>query len=204
MRSLPPDIRDIAAAQVEALAAATASLDDAGLVSPTACSGWLAAAFADPTDEPADRDYVSYWTEWKPSDQASSFSDVKYYWASAAAYGSADGLRRHLADRAHVAAAASRNAARGRFSHLGHVMEAEDILAIWAVEFVVHQLDLGVGAPASRAVDLAVWTIDELTGGRVSPWDDYTYISKGTGREPLTSADREALGERAAGFPAFG
>ena len=41
-------------------------------------------------------------------------------------------------------------------------------------------------------------------GGRLSSWDDVTYVLKGTGREPLDDGDREFLGERAAAFPAFG
>ena len=219
MRSLPPDIRDVAAAQIQVLAGTISELNDADLVSPTGCSGWLAAhllihirggleeqaeAFADPTDEPADRDYPGIWKKWQPGDQAPSFGDVKFYWANAAAYGSGDELRRHLASTARVAAAACRNAPRGRFRTLGHVMTAEDILAVWTVEFVVHQLDLGAGTPAPDAVALTVETLDGLTGGRAPSWEDYTYIRKGTGREPLTSADREILAERVVEFPAFG
>jgi hypothetical protein len=225
VRSLPPDIRDVAAAQIQVLAGTISELNDADLVSPTGCSGWLAAphppplpatrhirggleeqaeAFADPTDEPADRGYPGIWKEWQPGDQAPSFGDVKFYWANAAAYGSGDELRRHLASTARVAAAACRNAPRGRFRTLGHVMTAEDILAVWTVEFVVHQLDLGAGTPAPAAVALTVQTLDGLTGGRAPSWEDYAYIRKGTGREPLTSADREILAERVVEFPAFG
>ena len=35
-------------------------------------------------------------------------------------------------------------------------------------------------------------------------WDAQVAIRKGTGREPLTAADRAALGDRAGRFPLFG
>jgi len=89
---LPTDIRELAAAQAEVMSDLVAGLSDADLVSPTRCAGWLAThllvhvrlglaeatgSFAEPTDEPADRDYVSYWrnrpagsackgTSWRP------------------------------------------------------------------------------------------------------------------------------------------
>ena len=34
-------------------------------------------------------------------------------------------------------------------------------------------------------------------------WDDATAARRGTGREPLTAADRAALGDGAARFPLF-
>jgi hypothetical protein len=182
VRSLPSNIRDITATQVEALAATIADLDDAALVSPTACAGWLAA-------------HLLVHIRGAYQELAT---------ALAAAYGGGDELRRHLADTARVAAAASRNAPRGRFRTLGHILAAEDILAVWTVELVVHQLDLRQGTPTPEGIALTVWTLDGLTGGRVSAWDDCTYISKATGREPLTSADRDVLLERAVEFPAFG
>jgi Mycothiol maleylpyruvate isomerase N-terminal domain len=192
VRSLPSDIRGIGWLAAHLLVHIRGAYQE------------LASAFADPTDEPADRGYPDIWKQWQPGDQAPSYSDVKYYWASAAAYGGGDELRRHLADRARVAAAASRNAPRGRFRTLGHSLTDEDILAVWTVELVVHQMDLRAGTPTTDGTALTVWTLDGLTGGRVSSWDDYTYIGKATGREPLTSADRDVLLERAVEFPAFG
>ena len=126
-----------------------------------------------------------------------------------AAYGSADMLRRHFTDTAALAAAASRHAPAGRFRFQGHVMEAEDILALWAVEYVLHQLDLAAGVPgvpdpAPQAVDLVTRTLDGLLGVRAVAWDEITYALKGTGRRPLSDSDRESLGARAAEYPAFG
>jgi hypothetical protein len=37
-----------------------------------------------------------------------------------------------------------------------------------------------------------------------SRWDDATAARRGTGREPLTAADRSEMGSRVAEFPLFG
>ena len=43
-----------------------------------------------------------------------------------------------------------------------------------------------------------------LAGARLPAfWDDVTAALKGTGREPLTDQDRQALGPLAARFPLF-
>jgi uncharacterized protein (TIGR03083 family) len=226
---LPPAIREIAAGQVERLAAVVAALSDADLAAPTLCSGWLAAHLlahvqlgltdhATSLAEPAgpgdvtDRDYVSYWRDWPPGNRPATYGTARFYWAAGSAYATADGLRRHLAGTARQAAGMSRQAPAGAFRLQGHVMDAADILAMWTVEWVIHQLDLTAYLPGRRlgpteaALALAVRTIDELTGGpgRPAAWDQATYVLKGTGRLPLEAAEREFLGERAGRFPAFG
>jgi uncharacterized protein (TIGR03083 family) len=227
--SLPHGIRDVAAAQVERLAEAVAGLSDADLVAPTRCAGWLAAhllvhvrlglaehatSFLEPAgrDEASDRDYVSYWRDWPPSPEPASYARVRFHWANGSAYATADGARRHVADTARQAAGMSRQAPDGLFRFQGHVLAAADILAMWTVEWVVHQLDLTAylpgdrPAPADRALALTVATIDGLTGTGARPpgWDDRMYVLKGTGRVPLEESERGFLGERAARFPAFG
>ena len=91
-------------------------------------------------------------------------------------------------------------------------MAAEDILAMWTVEWVIHQLDLTahlLGArldPTDQAMALTVRTIDELTGSpvRLPAWDEAGYVLKATGRFGLDGAERDLLGERAKAFPALG
>jgi uncharacterized protein (TIGR03083 family) len=222
---LPAGIREITANTTARLGEVVAGLSDADLVAPTGCAGWLAshllvhvrlgmaehaAAFTGPAgDWRADRDYVSYWRDSKPSGEPVTFTGVRFHWANAAAYGSADMVRRHFADTAALAASASRHAPAGRFRFQGHVMEAEDILAIWAVEYVLHQFDLAAGVtgvpdPAPEALGLVTLTLDGLLGSRPGSWDEITYALKGTGRRPLDDNDRESLGARAAEYPAFG
>ena len=77
------------------------------------------------------------------------------------------------------------------------------------VEAAVHHLDLVVRlahpgpAPGPLAEVRRV-----LAGllGRPLPdsWDDVTAARRGTGREPLTDADRAELGDRTGAFPLFG
>lgn len=227
--SLPGDIRQIAAGQVERLAAVIAGLSDADLVAPTRCAGWLGAhllthvrlglaehalSFAEPAapSDTVDRDFVSYWRDWPPAAEPATFRQVRFHWATASSYATADSLREHLADTARQAAGMSRQAAEGNFRLQGHVMAAPDILATWTVEWVVHQLDLTAYlpgdhlAPTDGALALAVRTLDEFTGGAERPmaWDAETYLLKGTGRVPLDEAERAFLGGRAGAFPAFG
>lgn len=230
--SLPQDIRNVAVAQVERLAEVVAGLSDSDLVAPTYCAGWLAAhllvhvrlgleehalMFAEPAGpgEAADRDYVSYWRDFPPSTEPLTYERVRFYWATGSAYSSADSIRRHVADTARQAAGMSRQAPAGLFRYQGHVMAAADMLAIWTVEWVVHQLDLTAylagerPAPTGEALALTVRTLDGLTGlsgggDRPAGWDDSTYVLKGTGRVPLEETERSFLGERAAAFPALG
>jgi hypothetical protein len=219
---LREDVRRVAADQVLVLGDVVAAMTDAELVAPTRCHGWLVAhalvhmrlglteqatAFVDPAFDEIDRDYVSYWGDWKPAEAPVTFADVRFHWATAAAYGSADMLRAHFADTVTVAAAASRNAPSGRFKFQGHVMTAADILAMWTTEWVVHQLDITTRVPPlPAAIALAVQTVDGLTGPgfRLSSWTDTTYVEKATGRQPLEDHERRVLGSRATAFPVFG
>ncbi len=226
---LPDGIREIAAGQVERLADLLAGLSDADLVAPTLCSGWLVAhllmhlrlglaeqatSFADPAGprDAADRDYVSYWRDFPPAAEPVTFGQARFYWATGSAYASAGALRRHFADTARQAAGMSRQAPAGTFRLQGHVMSAEDILAMWTVEWVIHQLDLTAHLPGDRlaprrdALTLALRTLDELTGSPARPaaWTPERYLLKGTGRMALNDAERQFLGEHATAFPALG
>jgi Mycothiol maleylpyruvate isomerase N-terminal domain len=226
---LPQDIRGIAARQVERLAEVVAGLSEADLVAPTLCDGWLAAhllmhmrlglaehatSFAEPAaaGDVVDRDYVSYWRDWPPGNRPATFAGARFHWANAAAYVTADSLRGHFGDTARQAAGMSRQAPAGNFRLQGHIMAAADILVMWTVEWVVHQLDLTARlpgrrlAPTDESLALAVRTVDELTGSpvRAPTWDEATYILKGTGRLLLDDAERALLGDRAGAFPAFG
>jgi uncharacterized protein (TIGR03083 family) len=224
-RGLPAGIRDITADRIDVLADVVAELTDADLVRGTDCAGWLvahllvhvrlgaaeyAAGFTDQTDLPPDRDFASYWRDFPYSPEPVTYPQVRWLWGITAAYAAGDGLREHFADTAATAAAASRNAQPGRYHFQGHVMEAEDLIAIWTTEFALHHLDLisglpGRPGPLPEAVQVAAQTLDVLvSGGRPPWWDDVTYLRKGTGRRRLDERDLAFLADRAAGYPAFG
>jgi uncharacterized protein (TIGR03083 family) len=226
---LPDGIREIAAGQVERLADVVAGLSDADLTAPTLCAGWLvahllahlrlglaeqASSFIEPAgpQDQADRDYVSYWQDWPPTAEPVTFGQARFYWATGSAYATAGSLRRHFADTARQAAGMSRQAPAGAFRLQGHVMAAEDILAMWTVEWVIHQLDLTAHlagdrlAPRRDALTLALRTLDDLTGSPMRPaaWTPERYLLKGAGRLPLDDAERDFLGDHAKAFPALG
>jgi uncharacterized protein (TIGR03083 family) len=226
--AIPEDIRELAAAQVEVLTEAVAGLSDADLVAGTGCAGWLVAhllvhvrlgleemtgSFAEPADpaKPVDRDYVSYWRDFPAATEPVTFGTVRWHWANASAYSVASEFRRHFADTARAAAGTSRYAPAGRFRFQQYIMAAEDILATWAVELVLHHLDLIARLPGERpgplpeAVALTTRTLDAMLGSERPPsWDDVTYALKGTGRASLDAPEREFLGPRAGRYPAFG
>src|ERR1700751_15672 len=152
-------MREIAAEQVERLADVVAALSDADLVAPTLCDGWLVAhllahvrlglaehatSFAEPAGpgEVTDRDYMSYWRDWPPGNRPATYDGVRVHWASGSVYANPDGLRGPFAGTARQAAGRSRQAPTGAFRLQGHVMDAADILAMWTVEWMIHQLDL--------------------------------------------------------------
>jgi hypothetical protein len=91
----------------------------------------------------------------------------------------------------------------------GHALTVADFAATLAVEAAVHYLDLTValpGTPAPEPASLAL--VRRVLGGLLGApvpalWDDVTAALKGTGREPLTEADRQALGPSAGKLPLF-
>jgi hypothetical protein len=90
-----------------------------------------------------------------------------------------------------------------------HVLSLADFTATLAVEAAVHYLDLTVALPTTPGPDPASLALVRrvlagLLGARLPAfWDDVTAALKGTGREPLTDQDRQALGPLAARFPLF-
>ncbi len=222
--SLPSDVRTVLAEELDDLRCIVAVLSDAEVIRATGCQGWRVAdllvhlrlgaeevlhGLASPCEGPADRDYVSYWKDWPATAQV-TFSDVRWTWAMAAAYPSAEVLRRHFADVAAIATAAGGAAHDGYVRFQGHVLATQDFVAMWAVEFCIHHLDLLVGVPdrpgpRTRTVELALKTVDGLVGcQRPARWDDLMYLRKASSRETLDDVDRDELGADVARYPVFG
>jgi len=88
-----------------------------------------------------------------------------------------------------------------RYLWQGHVFTAGDFLTVWAVEVVVHQLDLLCDEPApSSALRLARATIEALIDEPVpTAWTDLDATLIGTGRAPVPAGS----GAIAAQLPAF-
>jgi uncharacterized protein (TIGR03083 family) len=216
------------------LTAVAGGLGEADLMRPSRCAGWAVAdvlyhqlldarralrAFASPSDAPADRDDVSYWTGYAPGgDQAGagggpayaeeSAAHARYVRIAAAAYPPGM-LAWEWSETAAAACRAGRACGHPAVTTQGHVLTVTDFAATLAVEAAVHYLDLtvalpGVPAPDPAALALVRRVLDGLLGAPLpAAWDDVTAALKGTGREPLTEADRLSLGPLAARFPLF-
>lgn len=163
-------------------------------------------ALAAPHNGLPDRDFVSYWREFSASTTAALDHALEVR-RLAAAGGESVG-REWLASAAAVRSAAHRSPAGAVLSTQGFRLRLPDLLATLAVEACVHHLDLLAGwpgqPPAREALAICRLTLDGLMGGPCPlPWDDVTYLRRGTGREALAAADLELLGERAGLFPLF-
>lgn len=218
------DPRPLFDACLGALRGCVAELSDTDLTRPTACRGWHVAdlvthlrlgadevlrGLASTTNNPADRDALSYWSDW-PAKGAPSFADVRWLWAQSAAYSHGGELRSHFEDSARAAQSAGARAPAGRIEFQSHVMTIDDFLATWVVEFTVHHLDLvryldAQPSPDPGALRFTVVSLEALTATRQPrDWNDHTFLRKATGREALDSADLRQLGDHADRFPAFG
>lgn len=208
----------------ETVAAFAASLDEAGQATPSRCEAWTVrdllfhmlldsqralVAFASPSDEPPDTDFVEYWRPFSPDSEWSG-AHARFVVVSAAAYGSGERLERHRVLVAGAAVRAARASSLERITTQGHVLEVADFVATLVVEAAVHYVDLteafpNEAPPPASGLDLVALTLDGLLDApRPAPWDDFTYLLKGTGRLPLSPEDRELLGQAANLFPLFG
>ena len=206
--------------------AVAGGLGEADLMRPSRCAGWAVAdvlyhelldarralrTFASPADRPPDRDDVSYWTDYAPggTDFAEeSAAHARYVRIAAAAY-PPGALAWEWSETAAAACRAGRACSHPAVTTQGHVLTVTDFAATLAVEAAVHYMDLTVAlpdAPAPEPASLALVrrVLAGLLGAPLpASWDDVTAALKGTGRDPLTEADRRALGPSAGKFPLF-
>jgi hypothetical protein len=217
--------RDAFLAEYVLLDELAGSLTDEQLLLASRCRGWavcdllchllidmqeVLVGFASPTDRPADTDFASYWRDCC-TDGELDLGHARFVRLVASAYARPTGLVAHLRKLTGAALRQARVAvADQRLDFQEHVLPAGDFLATWVVEAAVHHLDLTVelpDAPPPVPASLAVTrdTLDALLGGQAPvAWDDATYALKGTGRLPLTDAERGALGSLSERFPLFG
>jgi hypothetical protein len=191
---------------------------------PTGCAGWTPVdlgfhllgdarralvALNTPAEGPPDTDAVSYWTTWQPP----APGDDEELWSTRIAASAQGGLTaiatRYVETTAAVLVAAGRVRLPSLVRTQGRVLAVADLLSTLTVEAAVHHLDLVVSldrpGPADGPLAEVRRVLDGLAGGPLPDrWDDVTAARRGTGREPLTAADRLELGPVAARFPLFG
>ena len=167
--------------------------------------------FGTPTAHPADVDATTYWRAFRPGEDTGAAEHARFVRVASSAYDDPAVLVEHW--RA-TAEAAVRTAAMadpgGRVATQGHVLTVPDFVDTLVVESTVHQLDLTVElveapAPSGQALARVRRVLTGLLGAELpGAWSDTEAALKGTGRRPLTGADRAALGADAARLPLFG
>ncbi len=205
-------------------------LSEADLMLPSRCAGWAVAdvlyhelldarralrTFASPSAEPPDVDQVGYWAlypllgESAQAGRAEAAAHARHVRMVASAY-PPGGLQWEWRETSEAACRAARACPHQAVATQGHVLTTVDFMATLAVEAAVHYLDLTVALPSAPPPDAASlalvrWVLDGLLGTPMpGEWDDQTCALKGTGRAPVTAADRAVLGELARRLPLFG
>jgi hypothetical protein len=200
------------AESVESFVRAVDGFDEYALLGSSRCHGW--------TRLDAVVHVIAGWTEMlgglvsvvdtEPTVDAAS------YWPAFAAEYAGDPLPPLLAQRRrttayarpasaveqlHDVAAAMLRGAEGvrdvRYLWQAHVFEPGDFLAIWAVEDVIHHLDLlSQEPPPADALELARSTVEALAGATFpEAWAAQDVVLVGTGRLPVPDG-LGALGDR--------
>ncbi|MBM7807425.1 hypothetical protein JOD57_003262 [Geodermatophilus bullaregiensis] len=207
-----------------ALSATVSDLAPEEAWQPSGCAGWAVldltlhlvddarrglVALATPAGGPPTTDAVAYWRSWQPTAE----QDADTAWRTRVRASATTGLPELAPVYAELVAAVGVAAGRARPDELlgtqGWVLRPDDLLSTLAVEAAVHHLDLVAhldrpGPPAEALAEVRR-VLEGLYGGPLpAGWDDATAARRGTGREPLTDADRAGLGEAAARFPLFG
>jgi uncharacterized protein (TIGR03083 family) len=226
----PTAVLDVLDAVYQKVTAAIGGLSEADMMRPSRCAGWAVAdvlyhelldarralrTFATPAAGPTDRDGVSYWRDYAPGSGGDSApggdgaaEHARHVRIVASAY-RPEWLIWEWSETAAAACRAARACGHEAVATQGHVLSLADFVSTLAVEAAVHYLDLTVALPTAPAPDPASLALVRriLTGLLGAPlpdsWDDVTAALKGTGREPLTGQDRQALGPLAARFPLF-
>ena len=203
------------------------TLADSDLQRPSRCAGWvvgdvlfhlltdaqavLVAMSGSVTDRPAS-DWLTYWRrEVTRRSPRGARQQARYVRLGAAAYTEPDDLVRHWNATSQAVLRVTEYApgARG-VPYDGITMNVTDVFAVVAVEATIHHLDMlaelaGKPQPRPAALELTVRTLDGLLGDIDRPhWEDVTFVSKMTGRLPLTVSERRFLDERGFQLPLIG
>ncbi|MEU3294656.1 maleylpyruvate isomerase N-terminal domain-containing protein [Streptomyces longwoodensis] len=224
----PPHPRSGAAGALRAayqgFAAVVGGLGDEESWAPSGCTGWAVrdlvfhcvgdarralVALHTPAEGPPDRDAVTYWRDWG-DDPVGAADGRRFDRVAASMFLDFRQLRALYLETAAATVRATAATPSDRcVATQGHVLTVGDLMATLAVEAAVHHLDLVVHLPdaprpAPAALTTVRATLDGLLG-RPAPveWTDEHYARVGTGRAPLTDAERAALGADADRFPLF-
>ena len=170
---------------VTAFVRAVDAFDEWDLLGASRCHGWtrldvavhvtagwqeMLGGFVSPVEGPPTVDAASYWPafdeEYADPDPVVPLMAQR---RRSATYLRPDFARRQLRDVAGAVLRGAASCSEGHFSWQGHVFTAGDFLAIWAVEDVIHQVDLlGEEPVPESALALARATVAELGGSSLT------------------------------------
>jgi hypothetical protein len=200
-----------------ALLDALTDADPAQAYRATRCRGWARVdllhhllsdaqralvALHTPAGGAADTDEVSYWRSFPAGDDGDA--EMRHT-RSMASLWSFPVLAERYTETAHaVVVASNERAGTDRVSTQGHILTVDALRSTLAVEATVHHLDLGLEHPSLRGLAEVRRVLDGLLGHPAAITDDVRYALVGTGREPLSAAEREQLGQAAERLPLFG
>ncbi|HEY0951369.1 maleylpyruvate isomerase N-terminal domain-containing protein [Nocardioides sp.] len=144
-------------ASVREFVAAVDDLDEWSLLGASRCHGWtrldvvvhvvagwqeMLGGFVSPVDGPPSVDAASYWPAFEAQATDEPLEALLAQRRRTTAYSRPDSARAQMHDVADAVARGAASCAEGHYLWQGHVFTAGDFLAIWAVEDVIHQLDL--------------------------------------------------------------
>lgn len=212
------EARSACAASIEGFVRAVDALSESELLAASRCHGWtrldvvvhviacwheMLAGLVSEVDAEPTVDAATYWpafaTEEASSDPVSVLMAQR---RRTAAYARPASATAHLHDVADALLRGVESLPRGNCLWQRHVFTPGDFLAVWAVEDVVHHLDLCCEEPApGSALELARATVEALVGEPLPrAWTDVEATLIGTGRCPVPE-DGSTLSDR---LPALG
>ena len=188
---------------VDGFVAAVHGLDDYALLRHSRCHGWtrldvvshvvagwheMLCGLVTQVDEPPTVDAASYWIAF--AEEVAAEDPVEVLMAQrrrSSVYLRPSSACAQLTELAEAVQAGATNLPDRPCRWQGQVFLPGDFLAIWAVENVVHHLDLDLDRQVpARALALARYTIEALAGTPLpSSWSDRDAVLVGTGRAPV-------------------
>jgi hypothetical protein len=194
---------------VESFVRAVDGFDELELLGDSRCRGWtrldvvvhvlggwqemlggmVAVVDAEPTVDAA-----SYWPAFTEEYGGDPVSTLMAQRRRTAVYSRPASACQQLHDVAEAVLLGAGGVRAARYRWQGHVFEAGDFLAIWAVEDVIHLLDLLSAEPApAGALELARATVEALAETSFpADWPTEDVVLAGTGRTPAPAG----LGDR--------
>jgi hypothetical protein len=146
-------------------------------------------------------DAASYWPGFAEEYGGDPIGTLMAQRRRTAVYGRPSGACAELHDVAAMVLRGATGLADGRYTWQNQVFTAGDYLTIWAVEDVIHHLDLLTDEPPpARAMELSRATVEALAGPLPEGWSTEQAVLIGTGRLPVP----EGSGAVADRLPALG